>query len=398
MNICEGNTIKPFPPGSYWSSSTETYTKWYNPTHNLEEVDLETYDEESALKTTAELLYKSVQKRMMSDRPIGTFLSGGLDSSVVAAMIKKFHLENNHKTNLNTFSIGLEGSPDLAYSQIVAKHINSTHHHVEVTNDDCLNALEDVIYATETFDVTTIRASTPMYLLSKYIRNNSNDVVIYSGEGADEVTQGYLYFKKQPTPKDGALESKKLMEQLYEFDVLRVDRTTAAHGLEVREPFLDKAFMQHIFNLPANVKCPRNGIEKYHLRKAIDVTFPGLLPDEILWRQKEAFSDGVSSLVDKKKSWVEALKDLSEDFISDAQFEEEKKMYEPMPKFKDALYLRRIYEKLYGKIEPKLISKYWVPNWSGENPDSSARYLDIFDAEAENKKLMKEQLQTDAKE
>jgi asparagine synthase (glutamine-hydrolysing) len=126
---------------------------------------------------------------MMSDRPIGTFLSGGLDSSCVAAMIKKYHLENGHtETNLNTFSIGLEGSPDLAYSQIVAKHINSTHHHVEVTNDDCLNALEDVIYATETFDVTTIRASTPMYLLSKYVRNNSNDVVIYSGEGADEVT------------------------------------------------------------------------------------------------------------------------------------------------------------------------------------------------------------------
>jgi len=159
-----------------------------------------------------------------------------------------------------------------------------------------LNAIEDVVYATETFDVTTIRASTPMYLLSKYIRNNSNDVVIYSGEGSDEVTQGYLYFKKQPTPQDGALESKKLMDQLFEFDVLRVDRTTAAHGLEVREPFLDKAFMKHYFNLPANVKCPRKGIEKYHLRKAIDICFPGLLPDEILWRQKEAFSDGVSSL------------------------------------------------------------------------------------------------------
>jgi asparagine synthase (glutamine-hydrolysing) len=179
----------------------------------------------------------------MSDRPVGTFLSGGLDSSVVAAFIKKYHRENGMNTNLNTFSIGLEGSPDLAYSEIVAKHIDSSHHHVEVHADDCLNALEDVVYATETFDVTTIRASTPMYLLSKYIRNNSDDIVIYSGEGADEVTQGYLYFRNQPTPKDGALESMRLMEQLYEFDVLRVDRTTAAHGLEVREPFLDKAFM-----------------------------------------------------------------------------------------------------------------------------------------------------------
>lgn len=243
LAICTGTSIKPFQPGSFWSSKTEKYTKWWNPSHNLEEVDLSTWDEESALKITAELLYKSVQKRMMSDRPIGTFLSGGLDSSIVASMIKKFHKENNHDTNLNTFSIGMEGSPDLAYSEIVAKHIGSSHHHVEIQIKDCLNALEDVVYATETFDVTTVRASTPMYLLSKYIRNNTSDCVIYSGEGADEVCQGYLYFKKQPTPRDGALESKKLMDQLFEFDVLRVDRTTASHGLEVREPFLDKAFM-----------------------------------------------------------------------------------------------------------------------------------------------------------
>jgi asparagine synthase (glutamine-hydrolysing) len=149
---------------------------------------MSTFDEASALKTTAELMYKSTVKRMMSDRPVGTFLSGGLDSSVVAAFIKKYHREKGMDTNLNTFSIGLEGSPDLAYSRIVADHIESSHHHVEVHADDCLNALEDVVYATETFDVTTIRASTPMYLLSKYIRNNSDDIVIYSGEGADEVT------------------------------------------------------------------------------------------------------------------------------------------------------------------------------------------------------------------
>lgn len=297
---------------------------------------------------------------MMSDRPIGTFLSGGLDSSLVAALIKKYHHENNHvDTRLNTFSVGLEGSPDLAYSEIVAKHIQSSHHHVEIHPDDCLNALEDVIYATETFDVTTIRASTPMYLLSKYIRENTDDIVIYSGEGSDEVTQGYLYFKKQPSTREGAMESKRLMEQLYEFDVLRVDRTTAAHGLEVREPFLDKAFMQHYFNLPANIKCPRNNHEKYHLRKAIETTFPGLLPPEVLWRQKEAFSDGVSSF--KKKSWVDELKDYANSIISDEQFEEERRMYDPMPMFKDALYLRRIFNKHYGAIYPPLISKYWVP-------------------------------------
>jgi asparagine synthase (glutamine-hydrolysing) len=175
------------------------------------------------------------------------------------------------------------------------------------------------------------------------------------------------------------------MEQLYEFDVLRVDRTTAAHGLEVREPFLDKAFMQHYFNLPANIKCPRNNIEKYHLRKAIDLRFPGLLPDEILWRQKEAFSDGISSF--KKKSWVDELKDYANSIISDEEFEEERKLYTPMPMFKDALYLRRLYNKYYGDIQPPLVSKYWVPQWSGQNPDSSARKLDIFDAASEDKKM-----------
>jgi len=197
LQVVKLNTLKPFPPGSWWSSKTEEFTKWWNPEINFEEVDLETYDEGPVLKKTAELLYAAACKRMMSDRPIGTFLSGGLDSSIVAAFIKKFHKEQGHNdTNLNTFSIGLEGSPDLMYSEIVAKYINSTHHHVEIESEDCINAVDDVVYATETFDVTTIRASTPMYLLSKYIRNNTKDVVIYSGEGADEVCQGYLYFRK----------------------------------------------------------------------------------------------------------------------------------------------------------------------------------------------------------
>jgi asparagine synthase (glutamine-hydrolysing) len=284
----------------------------------LESVDLDEFDEAAALKTTAELLYKSVQKRMLSDRPIGTFLSGGLDSSLVASFIMKHLVDSGKPTRLNTFSVGLEGSPDLAYAKVVADHIKSNHHHVEIEMQDCLDAVEDVVYAGETFDVTTIRASTPMYILSRYIRDNTSDVVIYSGEGADEVTQGYLYFKNQPNPAEGATESKRLMDQLFEFDVLRVDRMTASHGLEVREPFLDKNFMRHYFSLPANVKCPRNGIEKFHLRQAIAVTFPGLLPDEILWRQKEAFSDGISSF--KKKSWVDEIKDQADATISDDQF------------------------------------------------------------------------------
>ena len=386
IGLCEGDTIRPFLPGHVWNSESETMKRWYNPTYNREETDLATFDESSALQTTAELLYEGTKKRMMSDRPIGTFLSGGLDSSVVAAFLKKAHHENGHgDTNLNTFSIGLNGSPDLAYAQQVAKHIGSTHHHVEVHKDDCLNALEDVVYATETFDVTTIRASTPMYLLGKYVRTHSDDVVIYSGEGSDEVTQGYLYFKNQPTPLDGALESRKLMEQLYQYDLLRVDRTTAAHGLEVREPFMDKAFMQHYFNLPTNIKNPRHGIEKYHLRKAIDETYPGLLPQDILWRQKEAFSDGVSS--HKEKSWVQELKEYCDSIITDEEFEEERRLYSPMPMAKDALYLRRLYNKNYGMITPQLVDKYWIPNWMGDNQESSAREIGLLNVDAEDTKL-----------
>lgn len=204
LEICDPKTITPFKPGHLWNSKTETFTKWYNPTWNFEETDITTFNEDQAFKTTAELLYQSTVKRMMSDRPIGTFLSGGLDSSIVAAFIKKYHKESGINTNLNTFSIGLEGSPDLAYAQKVANHIKSSHHHVEVHKDDCLAALEDVIYTVETFDVTTIRASTPMYLLSKYIRENTDDIVIYSGEGSDEISQGYLYFKNAPSPLEGA--------------------------------------------------------------------------------------------------------------------------------------------------------------------------------------------------
>lgn len=144
--------------------------KWYNPTYNLEDVDMSKYNEGPKLKLTAELLYKSTQKRMLSDRPIGSLLSGGLDSSVIAAFIRKYQREQGAQTNLNTFSIGLDGSPDLYYAKMVAEHIKSNHHHVEIKVDECLSYLEDVVYATETFDVTTIRASTPMYILSKYIR------------------------------------------------------------------------------------------------------------------------------------------------------------------------------------------------------------------------------------
>lgn len=224
LEVIDPKTIVQFPPGHHWRSDTREFKKWWDPVHNLEEVDIDRFDEAAALKKTAELLYASVKKRMLSDRPIGTLLSGGLDSSLIAAFIMKHLRESGVKPRLNSFSVGMEGSPDLAYAQLVATHIGSNHHHVQIENKDCLNALHDVVYATDIalpprpslrFDAETIRDSTPMYILSRYIRENTDDVVIYSGDGSDEVSQGYLYFKKQPTPQAGALESKRMMENLH---------------------------------------------------------------------------------------------------------------------------------------------------------------------------------------
>ena len=198
----------------------------------------------------------------------------------------------------------MDGSTDVEAARLMAKHLDTEHHEIRFTADEGIDALHTVIYTLESFDITTIRASVGMYLVSKYIKEKTDTTVIFSGEGSDELCQGYIYFHKAPTAREGHEESHRLLKDLHYYDVLRSDRTTAAHGLEVRVPFLDKYFTSYYLSLPPEHRQPQKGVEKHLLRSAFGGT--GLLPNEILWRPKEAFSDGVSS---KEKSWFSLLQE-----------------------------------------------------------------------------------------
>ena len=275
---------------------------------------------------------------------------------------------------LNTYSIGFKGSPDLEAARKVADHIGSNHHEVILKWKEIEEKLPEIIMKLETYDTTTIRASIGMYFISKYIREKTDDVVIFSGEGADELAQGYLYFHRQPSDIMGHLESMRLMNNLYMYDVLRADRTTAAHGLEVRVPFLDKQFMKLIVTLPYNKVCPQKQIEKYLIRSAFAKT--GLLPDEILWRKKEAFSDGVSS---QQKNWLDKIKKMAKMFVSDEDMENVSNVISHcVPRTKEEYFYRKIFDTFYKNAED-FIPEFWMPKWSPETIDPSARTLAIYE-------------------
>uniref|UniRef100_F6VL61 Asparagine synthetase [glutamine-hydrolyzing] n=1 Tax=Ciona intestinalis TaxID=7719 RepID=F6VL61_CIOIN len=322
-------------------------------------------------KNIRTLMINAVEKRLMSSRRVGSLLSGGLDSSLVAAITAKKLRENGSKQPIQTFSIGMETSPDIVAARKVAEQIESEHHEVIFSPEEGLDAIEETIYALESYDVTTVRASIPMYLLSKYISQNTDTIVIMSGEGADELAQGYIYFYKQPTQEEGDVESRRLLSDLYLFDVLRTDRSTAAHGLEVRAPFLDHALTSYYLSLPAEKRAPSEGnIEKFLLRSAFDES--DLIPSEILWRRKEAFSDGVAS---KRRSWFEILQEHIESRVSDDALAKAKETHPfHTPKTKEALYYRQIFESKFGPQLSKLIPYQWLPKWI-EAVDPSARVL-----------------------
>ncbi|XP_064839450.1 asparagine synthetase [glutamine-hydrolyzing]-like isoform X1 [Oncorhynchus masou masou] len=325
------------------------------------------------VKSNIRLLFENaVRKRLMAHRRIGCLLSGGLDSSLVAAMLVKLAKEEKLKYPIQTFAIGAEDSPDILAARMVASYIGSEHHEVNFTPEEGFKAVEEVIFHLETYDITTIRASVGMYLVSKYIREKTDSVVIFSGEGSDELTQGYIYFHKAPTPKAAAEESVRLMKELYLFDVLRADRTTAAHGLELRVPFLDHRFTAYYLSLPEEMRQPKDGVEKHLLRDS----FKGLnlIPDEILWRRKEAFSDGMTSV---KKSWYNSLQDQMESEVNDYDLEKAPKTFPFLPpRTKEAYFYRQVFEKRYpGQAE--WLSHYWMPRWINAT-DPSARTLSIY--------------------
>ena len=362
------DNVRQFIPSTHavYDSSDFKLNKYFA----VNEEEFDTSNIEHVYERVRTVFIDAVNKRLMSDRPIGCLLSGGLDSSLVAAILSSELKKIGKK--LNTYSIGFEGSTDLHYAKIVADYIGSNHHEVLMSEENAYNDLEKIVTAIESWDTTTIRASTGMYFVSEYIKKNTKDVVIYSGEGADELMQGYLYFHYAPDTMKGTIESLRLMRDLCYFDVLRCDRTTAAHGLEVRVPFLDIDFMSLIRSMPDEFVAPTKNIEKYLVRKAFDST--DYLPGEILWRTKEAFSDGVSG---KKKSWHTFIKDKCDDLFTDQQFETLKiKFLVNPPKSKEELLYRFYFERHYCDNDD-WIPYYWLPRWVDQK-DPSARELKVY--------------------
>ena len=333
--------IELFPPGHYLESNKEDYVKWYNPEwvkfNNVS-------DAKTSISELHDSLSSAVKRQLMSDVPYGVLLSGGLDSSITSALAKRFsskRIESGDTQDawwpqLHSFSVGLEGSPDLKAAKVVSDHIGTIHHEIIFTIQEGIDALRDVIYHLETYDITTVRASTPMYLMARAIKSLGIKMVL-SGEGADELFGGYLYFHKAPSAEEFHNETVRKLNKLHQYDCLRANKALAAWGIEGRVPFLDKEFIEVAMNInPKDKMINKDRIEKWVIRKA----FEDYLPDEVLWRQKEQFSDGVGY------SWIDSLKDLVSKEITDKQMESASKKY-PInpPQNKEEYYYRRIFEE-----------------------------------------------------
>ncbi|WP_299683894.1 asparagine synthase B [uncultured Dokdonia sp.] len=335
--------IELFPPGHYLSSKDGELVRWYK--RDWMEYDA-VKDNESSIEELHDALAASVKRQLMSDVPYGVLLSGGLDSSITSAVAKLYsekRIESGDEQDawwpqLHSFSIGLKGSPDLAAAQVVADHIGTVHHPIEFTIQEGLDAIKDVIYHLETYDITTIRASTPMYLMARVIKSMGVKMVL-SGEGADEIFGGYLYFHKAPDAKEFHEETVRKLDKLHMYDCLRANKSLAAWGIEGRVPFLDKEFMDVAMRLnPVDkmITKERRGMEKWVLRKA----FEKYLPESVAWRQKEQFSDGVGY------SWIDTLKEVVESAVSDLQMENAHHRF-PVhtPQNKEEFYYRSIFEE-----------------------------------------------------
>ena len=335
--------IELFPPGHYMSSKDGEFKRWWT----RDWMDYENVkDNESSIEELRTALEDAVHRQLMSDVPYGVLLSGGLDSSITSALAKKYsekRIESDDKDKawwpqLHSFAIGLEGSPDLAAAQKVADHLDTVHHEIIFTIQEGLDAIRDVIYHVETYDITTIRASTPMFLMARAIKSMGIKMVL-SGEGSDEIFGGYLYFHKAPSAKDFHEETVRKLDKLHMYDCLRANKSLASWGIEGRVPFLDKEFMDVAMSLnPKDKMCGEGKIEKWILRKA----FEDYLPEEVTWRQKEQFSDGVGY------SWIDTLKERVDQEVTDDQLKNaEYKFPINTPKSKEEYYYRTIFSELF---------------------------------------------------
>ncbi|MBQ5351937.1 MAG: asparagine synthase B [Bacteroidaceae bacterium] len=332
---------EPFLPGHYYSSKEGVMKRWYK--RDWFEYDAVKYNAAS-VKDIHDALESAVKRQLMSDVPYGVLLSGGLDSSVISAVAKKFahkRIEEEGKSDawwprLHSFAVGLKGAPDLAKAKEVAEHIGTVHHEINYTIQEGLDAIRDVIYFIETYDVTTVRASTPMYLLARVIKSMGIKMVL-SGEGADEIFGGYLYFHKAPNAREFHEETVRKLGKLHLYDCLRANKSLSAWGVEGRVPFLDKEFLDVAMRTNPEAKmCPGNEIEKKIVREA----FAEYLPESVAWRQKEQFSDGVGY------SWIDTLKQITSEQVTDEQMAHAAERF-PIntPMNKEEYYYRTIFEE-----------------------------------------------------
>jgi asparagine synthase (glutamine-hydrolysing) len=336
--IC--SRIELFPPGHYLHSKDEAPTKWYHPEWDTYEA---VKDNSTSIEELHDALTDAVHRQLMSDVPYGVLLSGGLDSSITSALAKKFaakRVESGDTQSawwpqLHSFSVGLEGSPDLAAAQKVAEHIGTVHHEIKFTIQEGLDAIREVIYHLETYDITTIRASTPMFLMARAIKALGIKMVL-SGEGADELFGGYLYFHKAPNAKEFHEETVRKLEKLHQYDCLRANKSLAAWGIEGRVPFLDKEFIEVAMRInPKDKMISGDRMEKWVLRKA----FEDYLPKSVVWRQKEQFSDGVGY------SWIDNLKKVVGEKVTDEQMDNAHFRFPVQtPQNKEEFFYRSIFE------------------------------------------------------
>jgi asparagine synthase (glutamine-hydrolysing) len=388
---------------SYWEP-TNLITCYHKPgfvTNMFIDKSIETYID--VYKNIQKYLINSVEKRCSTtERPIACLLSGGLDSSLIAALVNDYHIKNNLPV-IETYSIGLEGSEDLKHAKIVAEHLGTKHTEIVLTEKDFLDAIPEVIYAIESYDTTTVRASIGNWLLGKYISKHSEAKVIFNGDGSDELAGGYLYMNYAPDNIDFDKETRRLLNDIYMFDVQRSDKSISSHGLEPRTPFLDRSWVQYYLSIPVEIRNHKinDKIEKYLIRTAFSADFyknsrgNQLLPDKVLWRKKEAFSDGVSQYT---RSLFEIIQEhcnklfIENELVEYSYIKQSPEMYQHLaillfsdsnkyvhllPKTAEQFYYRKIFESYY-KDTSNLLPYFWMPKYVNAT-DASARTLSIYD-------------------
>ncbi|MNQ63513.1 Asparagine synthetase B [glutamine-hydrolyzing] [compost metagenome] len=351
-----------FPPGHYYTAKTG-FVKYYRPEYEDHKNATQPLD----LELIRERLIQATNKRLLGNVPLGVVLSGGLDTSLISSIASRLLKEKGQK--LHSFSIGLDAeAPDNISARKAAEFLGTEHHEIHFSVEEGVEALEKVIYHLETYDIISVRSGVPMYLLSKAIADQGIKAIL-SGEGADEVFGGHLYFRNAPSEEEFQDETIERVQKLFTADLLRADKTTMANGLEVRIPFLDTEFLDVAIRIKTEEKQPKtyDGVEKYILRKAFDTPEDPYLPSEVLWRQKEQFSDGVGY------SWVDKLIEYCASQVSDEQLAGASVEFPyNSPTTKEAYLYRSIFHKFYPQISAAQTVRKWIPKWQ-ENLDPSGR-------------------------